>query len=127
MSPDNAHRPAWSLPALRKGSSRIRPGSDSQKLGPVPLVPTLLALNPGKSLCFEALSKSEFRRSIVKTMDRQTALVTVTETHSPGHSVLIRVWGAGCVEEAPQVLTGASGERTLRLHTDGCKPLFVNY
>ncbi|MXQ93314.1 hypothetical protein E5288_WYG008031 [Bos mutus] len=62
----------------KKGSSRIRPGSDSQKLGPVPLVPTLLALNPGKSLCFEALSKSEFRRSIVKTMDRQTALVTFT-------------------------------------------------
>ena len=68
----------------------------------------------------------------MKTMDRQTVLVMVTETHRPGRSVLIRVWGAGwhsptCAEGAPQVLTRASGERILRLHTDGCKPLFVNY
>ena len=68
----------------------------------------------------------------MKTTDRQTTLVTLMETHSPGHSVLIRVWGAGwhsptCAEGAPQVLTGASGEKALSLHTDGCQPLFVNY
>lgn len=68
----------------------------------------------------------------MKTMGRQTTLVTLTETHSPCHAVLIRVWGAGwhsptCAEGAPQVLAGASGERTLSLHTDGCQLLFVNY
>lgn len=65
-----------------------------------------------------------------KTTDRQTVLVC-GEATEPGRSSHIRVWGLGGTHLYQKRPPGPDwklpGERILRLHTDGCKPLFVNY